>query len=139
MNNQNLLRGLFLLLFAILFVLGSFNYSLGTFGRAGPGMFPLIISGVLLLLSLALLLRSFFEKQVPLHIKPRNLLIILASLCGFAVISEFINMTLGIVFLVFFSGLGAVDYSVKRNLKISAGLLLVAVLFQKLLGLNLPL
>ena len=64
----------------------------------------------------------------------------LASLCGFAVISEHLNMIAGIVFMVFFESFaGTASYSVVRNLKISAGLIAVALAFQKLLGFGLPL
>ena len=55
-------------------------------------------------------------------------------------ISEYLNMILGIVFMVFCASFaGTSSYSVVRNLKISAGLIAVALAFQKLLGLNLPL
>ena len=55
-------------------------------------------------------------------------------------ISEHLNMIVGIVFMVFcVSFAGTSSYSVMRNLKISAGLIAVAFAFQKLLGFNLPL
>ena len=69
----------------------------------------------------------------------KNIAIILASLCGFAVISAYVDMIAGIAFMVFFSSLAARSYSVLRCLKISAGLVGVAFAFQKLLGFNLPL
>jgi hypothetical protein len=64
---------------------------------------------------------------------------VLLGLCGLAVISKFINMAVGIVFMVFVATLAGTSYSWKRNLKISAGLVAIAFAFQKLLGLNLPL
>ena len=63
----------------------------------------------------------------------------LASLGGFALLSQFLNMTLGIAFLVFCSAFAGTSYSVVRNLKVAAGLIAIAFAFQKLLGLNLPL
>lgn len=139
MNNQNLLRGLFLMAVALAFGLGSLNYTVGTFSRAGPGMFPLLVSGLLFLIGLLSVIRSFLAEKVPIDVKFKNLLIIIGSLCGFALISHYVNMSVATVFLVFLSGLAAPPYSVMRNLKIAVGLLLVAVVFQKLLGLNLPL
>jgi hypothetical protein len=77
---------------------------------------------------------------VHLDFNIRNIALILASLCGFALISEHINMIAGIVVMVFFvSFAGSSPYSVMRNLKISAGLIVIALAFQKLLGFNLPL
>jgi hypothetical protein len=63
----------------------------------------------------------------------------MASLCGFAVLSMYLNMIVGIVFMVFCSTTAGTSYSWVRNVKISAGLVLMALAFQKLLGLNLPL
>jgi len=84
--------------------------------------------------------RSRFVERVQLEFKLKNIAIILASLCGFAVLSEYLNMIVGIVFMVFCASFaGTASYSVMRNLKISAGLIAVALAFQKLLGFNLPL
>jgi hypothetical protein len=73
----------------------------------------------------------------------KNIAIVLASLCGFAVVSAHINMIAGIVFMVFcaaFAGTSpAKPYSVVRNIKVSAGLIAVAFAFVRLLGLQLPL
>ena len=139
MNNQNLLRGLFLSAIALLFGLGSLKYNLGKFSHAGPGMFPLVVSCLLLLIGLLTVVRSRFVEPVPMNYNQKNIALILLSLCGFVVISQFVNAILGIVFLVFCSSLAGSSYSVVRNLKTSAGLIVIALLFQKLLGLNLPL
>jgi len=61
------------------------------------------------------------------------------SLCGFALISEYVNMIAGIIFMVFFASIAASSYSITSNAKVAAGLIAVAFAFQKLLGLNLPL
>ena len=45
----------------------------------------------------------------------------------------------GIIFMVFCSGFAASSYSWVRNAKVSAGLIVMALALQKLLGLNLPL
>ena len=54
-------------------------------------------------------------------------------------VSEYVNMSAGIVFMVFCAGFAASSYSVARNVKIAAGLIAVAFAFQKLLGLNIHL
>jgi hypothetical protein len=69
----------------------------------------------------------------------KNIALVLGSLCGFAVVSQHLNMIAGIVFMVFCSAFAGTSYSVVRNLKVSAGLIAVAFAFQKLLGINLPL
>jgi hypothetical protein len=140
MNDRNLIRGLFLLAISLAFGLQSLRYPVGQFARAGPGLFPLMVSSLLFVIGVATLVRSRFAEKLPIEFNFKNIAIILGSLCGLAVISLFVNMLAGIVFMVFFASLaGTAKYSVVRNLKISAGLVLVGLAFVKLLGFNLPL
>jgi hypothetical protein len=139
MNDRNLVRGLFLIAISLAFGLASLRYPIGHFSRAGPGLFPLLVSSVLLLIGLITVVRSRFVERVHLSFNIKNIALILASLGGFAVISEHLNMIAGIVFMVFCASIAGTSYSVVRNLKISAGLIAIAFAFQKLLGLNLPL
>jgi hypothetical protein len=98
-----------------------------------------MVSSLLLLIGIAALVRCRFMANTPLEYHAGNVSLILASLAGFALISSYVNMTVGIAFMVFCSGLAAKPYSVVRNLKVAAGLIAVAFVFQKFLGLNLPL
>jgi NADH:ubiquinone oxidoreductase subunit K len=124
---------------AMVFGLGSLNYTIGQFSRSGPGLFPLMVSCLLFLIGLISVVRSRFVKPVLLSYNLKNIAIILLGLCGFTLISQYVNMILGIVFLVFCVSLADSSYSVVRNLKISAGLIVVALMFRTLLGLQLPL
>ena len=139
MNNRGLIRGLFLMAFSLAFGLWSRRYQFGEFSRAGPGLFPLLVSCLLFLIGLITVARSYFVERVHLKFNFKNIAIVLASLCGFALISKYVNMTAGIVFMVFCSTYAGTSYSVVRNLKISACLLAIAFALQKLLGLSLPL
>jgi hypothetical protein len=139
MRDRNLVKGLFLIAISLAFGLASLRYPIGQFSRAGPGLFPLLVSSLLLLIGLIIVVRSRFVERVHLDFNLKNIAIIIGSLCGFAVISLYLNMIAGIVFMVFCASFAATSYSVVRNLKISAGLIAIAFAFQKLLGLNLPL
>ena len=139
MNNRNLVRGLFLIAISLAFGLQSLRYPIGQFARAGPGLFPLMVSSLLFLLGAATVARSFFSERTRINFNLKNIAIILASLCGFALMSKYVNMIAGIVFLVFCATLAGTSYSVVRNLKIAGVLIAVALAFQKLLGLQLPL
>jgi hypothetical protein len=140
MNDRNLVRGLFLAAIALAFGLPSLRYPLGDFSRAGPGLFPLMVSGLLLVIAIATLIRSRFVEHVPLGFNAKNISIILGSLCGFALVSHFGNMIAGIVVMVFIASFaGTAKYSIVRNIGIATGLVLVGLAFQKLLGFNLPL
>lgn len=140
MKNLNFVSGLFLMAIALIFGLVSFKYKIGEFSRAGPGLFPLLVSSLVFLIGVATMVRSRFIEPVPINFNVRNIALVLFGICGFTVLSQYINMIVGIVFLVFCSSFaGVASYSVMRNLKISAGLIVIALAFQHLLGLNLPL
>ena len=139
MNDRNLVRGLFLIAISLAFGLTSLQYPLGSFSRAGAGLFPLLVSSLLFTIGAITVVRSRFVERVPLGFDPKNIALVLTSLVGFAVLSEFVNMTVGIVFMVFCAGFTAKTYSIARNVKVSVCLFLVALAFQKLLGVNLPL
>jgi hypothetical protein len=139
MIDRNLARGLFLIAISLAFGLQSLRYPIGDFSRAGPGLFPALVSSLLFLVGLATVVRSRFVERVKLDLNLKNIAIILTSLCGLAVISMYVNMIAGIVFMVFCSTLAGTSYSWWRNVKIAAGLVTMALVLQKLLGLNLPL
>ncbi len=124
---------------ALLFGLGSLNYPMGELQRSGPGFFPMAVSCFLFLIGLIIAIRARFLAPEPMSYNVKNIAIILLSLCGFALLSEYINMIVGIVFMVFCSTFAGTSYSVIRNLKISSGLIAIAFGFQYFLGLNLPL
>ena len=124
---------------ALTFGLTALRYPIGELSHAGPGFFPAMVSGMLMVIGVATVVRSFFVEKVHLPLYYRNIVIILASLSGFALVSMFVNMIVGIIFMVFCSTLAGTSYSWVRNVKISAGLIAMALALQKLLGLNLPL
>ncbi len=139
MHNRHFVRGLFIMLIALVFGGAAFRYPIGKLSHSGPGLFPLMISGVLLVIGLITVIRARFTAPEPLNYSFRNIIIIMVSLCGFVLVSELTNMLLGICFMVFVSTLAGTSYSVIRNVKISAGLCAVAFGFKSLLGLSLPL
>ena len=139
MNNRNLVKGVFLIAISLAFGLGSLRYPMGVFARAGPGLFPLLVSSLLLLLGVVMVARSFLGERARIVFNIRNITLIILSLCGFALISQYLNMIAGIVFLVFCAAVAGTDYSVMRNLKVAGFLIVVALMFQKLLGVQLPL
>ncbi|HYR01536.1 MAG TPA: tripartite tricarboxylate transporter TctB family protein [Casimicrobiaceae bacterium] len=139
MNDRNLAKGLLLMAIALAFGLQALRYPMGGLGRAGPGLFPLLVSSALFLLGATAVARSRAARRVPIDFNARNIALILASLCGFALLSEHVNMIAGTVFMVFCASLAGTSYSTVRNLKVAAGLIVIALLFEKAFGLQLPL
>jgi len=139
MIDRNLARGLFLMAISAAFGLTALKYPIGDFGRAGPGLFPAIVSSMLFLIGVATVIRSRFVDKVRLELNYRNISLILGSLIAFAVVTLLVNMLAAVVVMVFISTVAGKNYSWKRNIKISIGLCLMAFVFAKFLGMNLPL
>jgi len=139
LNNMNLARGLCIIAISLVFGITALQYRIGDFSRAGPGLFPLLIGTLLLLIGVLTVVRSRFVEPEPIKHNFKNIALVLLGLCGFAAISQYLNMIAGIIFLVFVVSFGGTNYSVVRNIKITAGLIAVAFMFRNLLGLNLPL
>ena len=139
MPNQNLLRALFMIAVALAFGIGALRYNMGSFADAGPGLFPLLVSAVLLVTGLISLAQSRLAPAFPMKIELRGFAIILGSFCGFAALSQYVNMTAGIVFLVFCAALASQPFAWLRSAKVAAGLIVIALVMQKVLGLELPL
>lgn len=137
--NRSLARGLFLAAVALFFGLGALRYPIGRLDHAGAGMFPLIISCLLGVVALATIVRGVVAGGPGLDFQYKNIGLILGALCAFSLVSRFVNMSAGIVVMVFIATAAGSNYSWKRNVVISIGLLAIAFMFQKFLGLNLPL
>ena len=138
MKDRNLLKGLFLVAIALIFGIGALRYPLGRLERPGAGFFPLMVSGIVFVLGAGMIVRSRFTERAAIYFNVKNILIIMGSLAGFALLSH-LNMIAGIVFLVFASAFAGTSYSVRRNAMVAAALVLIAFIFQKGLGLQLPL
>src|SRR5262249_50279812 len=76
MTNRRILRGLFLIAIALFFGIQALAYPLGRFSRAGPGMFPLLVSCILGLIGVFMLVRSRFEQAEPMTFNYRNISIV---------------------------------------------------------------
>lgn len=138
-QNRNFVRGLFLMAIAALFGTVATRYPIGQLSRSGPGLFPLGVSCFLGAIGLLSVVRSHFVEPVPLSYNVKNIALVLTGIAGLALISQFLNMILGIIFLVFVVTYAGTSYSLIRNAKISIGLILVAFAFKQFLGLQLPL
>jgi Tripartite tricarboxylate transporter TctB family len=112
---------------------------MGQIESAGPGLFPLIVSILLFVIGVSTVIRARFTPKESLHVDLKNITIILGSLVIFAIISQYVNMICGIAVMVFCASIAATKYSVIRNVQIAAALIVIALMFQKLLGLELPL
>jgi len=139
MVNQNTWRGLLLAAVALLFLLQAPSYPMGSLSKPGSGLFPVLVAGSLLIIGMAIVVRSHFIEAVPLDFHVRNIALIAASLVSFALVSEYVNMLAGIAVMTTMASLASDDFSIPRTAAITAGLCLVAIAMMKGLGVQLPL
>jgi hypothetical protein len=139
MINSNTARGVLLAAVALFFLVQAPGYSIGSLVKPGPGLFPLMVAGLLLVVSLVMLARSRFIETVPLDFRIRNIALVAASLICFALVSEYVNMLAGICVMVTMASLASDDFSIPRTATIAVALCLVAFVMKKGLGVQLPL
>lgn len=64
------------------------NYTVGTIARMGAGMFPAMLGVALIVVAVAIVLKSLMEKREAIHINVRSGATILASLALFALMIQ---------------------------------------------------
>jgi hypothetical protein len=124
---------------ALFFLVQAPGLTLGSLSRPGPGLFPVLVASLLLLLALVMLARARFIEAVPLDFRFRNIALVAASLLAFALVSEYVNMLAGIAVMATMVSLASEDFSIPRAATIAGVLCLVAFAMKKLLGVQLPL
>lgn len=139
MPNQQVVRGIFLAAVALFFASNALRYPIGDLAHAGPGLFALLICAPLLVIAVVMIVQARLIAPVRLQFRPKNIALIMASLVGFVVASEYANVIAGILVLVFVAGFAVTNYSWARNIRIALGLIAVAFIFQRFLGLHLRL
>jgi len=139
MINQLTGRGLLLVAVALLFLLQAPNYTVGSLSRPGPGLFPVIIASILLIIGITIVGRSFLMERVPFEFHWRNLALIAASLVCFALISEYVNMLAGIAVMATIASFASDDFSIPRTATIVVALCAIAFAMRRFLGVQLPL
>jgi hypothetical protein len=139
MVNQNTGRGLLLAAVALLFLFQAPGYTIGSLSRPRPGLFPVIVAGILLIIGIAIVVRSHFSEAVPLDFRVRNIALVAGGIVAFALVSAYLNMLAGIAVMVTMASLASDDFSIPRTAVIIVALCLVAFAMQKGLGVQLPL
>jgi len=114
------------------------NYQMGSAVRMGPAYFPAVLGGILAVLGLILLLRSFVLKGVKVptfHFRP--LLFVLVACLAFAYTLKLLGLIGATLLLVFISAYGGDEFKWKEVAILYVVLIIFSVLvFVK--GLTLP-
>jgi len=116
---------LFIAFGALALVVGG-NYTLGTAARMGPGYFPRILGGLLVVLGLALALRALRLNGPPLPgWKWRPVLVVLISVAVFGLIVNRAGVVLSTILLIVASSAASREFRFRES--IVAGCILAAL------------
>lgn len=114
------------------------DYPMGTAGRMGPAYFPTVLGGLLALIGLAAIVRSFFrEGGEPIgKFAIKETILILSAVLFFAFVVRGAGLVVAVFAIVLISGMASAKFKWKSGILLAAGLTAFAVLvFVKLLGL----
>lgn len=144
--SRDMIGGLILLGFAVLLASIGTQYRLGSFLRMGPGLFPLMISGILGLLGLAILIRGWIDARSgtedgravqPLELRPATA-VILGTL-AFALLIEWAGLIPATLVLVGAAALAEESPRAARTVILAVALTALSVaIFPIGLGINIP-
>ena len=116
------------------------DYTMGTAGRMGPGYFPTILGGILAVIGVIAMIRSFArpgEAISRFYIK--NLLLVLVAVLLFGFLMRDAGLVPAILAVVLVSAYASPKFTWGPSLLIAIGLAVFAVVvFVKLLGLPMP-
>lgn len=117
------------------------DYPMGTAGRMGPAYFPTVLGGLLALIGLAAIVRSFFrEADEPIgKFAIKETILILTGVILFAFLIRGAGMVVSVIAIVLVSALASAKFNWKGGIALAVGLAIFSILvFVKLLGLPIP-
>jgi hypothetical protein len=126
--------------FAVVALLAARGYVLGSAGKMGPGYFPLLLGGLLGLLSAILIGRSLVLEGEPLprfHVFP--LAVIAAAVCLFGFFIEPLGLVVALAVLTMLSAWAGPQFRLPEALALTVALIVFSVgVFVYALGLSIP-
>jgi len=123
---KDFFAGLLFVAFGVLAVVVGSNYTLGSAARMGPGYFPRILGGLLVVLGLALALRALRLNGPPLPgWKWRPVSIVLISVAAFGLIVNYAGIVVSTILLIVAASSASHEFRWRES--IVAGCVLAAV------------
>jgi putative tricarboxylic transport membrane protein len=126
--------------FAVVAILAARGYAFGSAGKMGPGYFPLLLGGVLGLLSAILIGRSVVIEGEPLprfHVLP--LAVIAVAVCLFGFFIEPLGLIVALAVLTVLSASASPHFRLPEVLALTVALIVFSVgVFVYALGLPIP-
>lgn len=132
--------GIIFLFFGLAAIIIGLDYPMGSAGRMGPAYFPTVLGGMLSLVGLVGVIRSFLRKGEPVgkfHVK--EIVLILSAVVLFGFLMRSAGLVPAALVLVLLSAYASPKFTWGASLLLAGGLAVFAVVvFVKLLGLPMP-
>jgi hypothetical protein len=138
---KDLIAGLIFIGFGLAFGYTSTTYDLGTALRMGPGYFPLVLAGILVVLGVAILVQSFFDgpDETTMERVPwLGLVLIMGALVFFGLTVRGLGIAPALFVTTFMSAFASQKTGLVGALVIAVLLVIICMLIF-VIGLGLPL
>jgi hypothetical protein len=139
-DTKDFWTGLIYIFFGASAVLVARDYGMGTALRMGPGYFPTVLGGLLTLIGIIALIRSFITPGNPVGgLAFKGLLLVVGSTLVFGLLIRAAGLAIALPVLVITSAYASVHFRWGISFALAAGLTVFCVLvFLKGLGVPLP-
>lgn len=138
-NIQDMLGGVIAILIGAPFFIKSFDYGIGTSNGMLPGYFPAMASGMLILLGVAVTIKSFFSVGRIEDVAWRPLLAIVLSMVAFMLFVKWFGLLPGTAAAVVVSTVATNEARLIPTLILAAVVTaLIWIIFGLMLGLPIP-
>jgi hypothetical protein len=139
-SSKDFWSGLLYIFFGACAVIIGRDYSMGTALRMGPAYFPTLLGGLLCLVGLVSLVRSFIAQGTPIgNLALRQLAIVIASVVLFGMIVRGVGLAIALPLLIMVSAVASARFRWLPSIAMAAGLTVFCVLvFLQGLGIPLP-
>jgi hypothetical protein len=139
-STKDFWTGLIYIFFGLSAVLLARDYGMGTALKMGPAYFPTILGGLLAVIGLISLIRSFIERGSPIGgFAFKGLLLVVGSTLLFGLVVRGAGLAVALPLLVIISAYASVRFRWGPSLALAAGITLFCILvFLKGLGVPLP-
>jgi putative tricarboxylic transport membrane protein len=140
-DNKNFLSGLFFIGTGGLGIFMAQDYPMGTALRMGPGYFPIVLSGMLILFGVYCLIQGLLNpEKLPHNWSPRALVILPIATVVFGILMEHAGFIPALIVLIFISSYAGREFKFWEVLVMAIGLTIGSwALFIWGLGLPYPL
>jgi putative tricarboxylic transport membrane protein len=139
-NGKDFWIGVVYVAFGSVAIIISRDYGMGTALKMGPSYFPIILGGLLIVIGVISLIRSFIKPGSPFGAFAfKGLLLITASIILFGFIVRGAGLVIALPLLVIISSYASIRFRWKYSLVLAVGLTIFCILvFLKGLGVPLP-